>query len=263
MPSYVITGASRGIGYGFIEYLSRDPKNVVIGLVRDKAATDAKIAQDGLRNVTILQADIVDRKALAAAAQQVAKLTGGSLDYLINNAAYVSHLTTGKFIDEFADDQAALDEDFSIAWNTNVIGVINTINAFLPLVKKSSIKKVVTLTSGMGDLDVVNGLGVWESAPYSISKAAVNVASAKYGARYKDEGILFLAISPGVVDTGAAAAPGIEGLFQKFLKAAPDFAGPMTPLESVEQVVKVAESKSIANGDQGAFISHHGDKNWL
>lgn len=142
---------------------------------------------------------------MAAAAKEVGKLTGGSLDYLINNAAYVSHLTVAKFIDEFADDEAALDEDLNTAWNTNVIGVINTINTFLPLLKKGTVKKVVTLSSGLGDLDVTTGLGIWEHAPYGISKAAVNIVSAKYGARYTEEGILFLAISPGVVDTGAAA----------------------------------------------------------
>ncbi|KAJ9608848.1 hypothetical protein H2200_006619 [Cladophialophora chaetospira] len=263
MPSYVVTGASRGIGYGFIQHLSQDPSNIVVGLVRDKPATDRKIQQDGIKNVTILQADITDREALKAARDQVKELTGGSLDYLINNAAYVSHLTTGKFLDEFEDDSNSLEDDMWTAFNTNVVGVINTINAFLPLVKKSAIKKVVTLTSGMGDLDFVNSLGIWESAPYSMSKAAVNIAIAKYSARYKSEGILFFSISPGVVDTAAAAAPGIEGLVEKFLKGAPDFPGPMTPLQSVEQVLKVVNLKSVENGDGGAFVSHHGDKNWF
>ncbi|OAP62047.1 hypothetical protein AYL99_04250 [Fonsecaea erecta] len=263
MPSYVVTGASRGIGYGFIQYLSKDPDNVVVGLVRDKVATDKKIQQDGLQNVAIIQADITDRQSLNVARDLVKNLTGGSLDYLINNAAYVSHLTTGKFLDEFESDPTSLDEDIKTAFNTNVVGVINTINAFLPLIKKGRVKKVVTLTSGMGDLDFVNDLGIWESAPYSMSKAAVNIAVAKYSARYKDEGILFISISPGVVDTAAAAAPGIEGLVQKFLKAAPNFPGPMTALESVEQVLSVVNSKSVENGDGGAVMSHHGDKNWF
>ena len=177
----------------------------MIGLVRDKPATDRKIQQDGLTNVTIFQADITDRQALKTARDQVKKITGGSLDYLINNAAYVSHLTVGKFLDDFDDDSKSLDDDIWTAFNTNVMGVIYTTNAFLPLVKKSSIKKVVTLTSGMGDVDFTNSLGIWESAPYSISKAAVNIAVAKYSARYKSEGILFFSISPGVVDTAAAA----------------------------------------------------------
>lgn len=173
--------------------------------MRDKATTDTKIQQAGIKNVTIIQADITDRPALAAARTQVEKLTGGSLDYLINNAALVSHLTTGRFLDDFANDEKALDDDLEASWTINVLGVVYTINTFLPLLKKSSIKKVVTLSTGMADLEFINSMGIWESAPYAMSKAAVNVAIAKYAAKYKDDGILFFSISPGVVDTGAAA----------------------------------------------------------
>lgn len=266
--------------YGFIQYLSQDPHNIVVGLVRDKEAVEKVIRKDGLKNITILQADILDRQALRAAKTQVEKLTGGSLDYLINNAAYVSRVTSGKFLDDFEDDYAALDEDLQTSFNTNVIGVINTINTFLPLIKKGGTKKVITLSTGMVDPDLITGLGVWEGAPYCISKAAVNIAVAKYSARYRDEGVLFLAVSPGVVDNGLdpgtvsssiiqttkltlSSAPGSEGLFQKFSVAAPDFKGPMSPLDSVEQIMNMLDSKSVANGDGGAFISHHGDKNWM
>ncbi|KIW99170.1 uncharacterized protein Z519_00833 [Cladophialophora bantiana CBS 173.52] len=141
---------------------------------------------------------------------------GGSLDYLINNAAYVSHLTTGKFLDEFESDPTLLDDDIKTAFITNVVRVINTTNVLLPLIKKSHIKKVVGLSSGMGDLDFVNEL-----------------------------------------------VPGIEGLVKKFLKAAPNFPGPMTPLESVEQVLSVVNAKSVENGDGGAIISLRGGKTWF
>jgi NAD(P)-dependent dehydrogenase (short-subunit alcohol dehydrogenase family) len=221
---------------------------------------------------------------LRAAAAQVAQLTGGSLDILINNAAYVSHLTTGKFLDEFEDDTAAaeLDDDLQTAWTINVVGTIYCINAFLPLIKKGAVKKVLTISSGMGDLEFVNNLGIWESAPYSMSKAAVNIAVAKYGARYKDEGILFISMSPGVVDTGATkgkssrilasdlpltesciTAPGIEGLIAKFLKAAPNFPGPMAPVVSVEKMLKVTQSMNVQKGDSGAFVSEKGTNEFL
>ncbi|EXJ93929.1 hypothetical protein A1O1_02322 [Capronia coronata CBS 617.96] len=273
MPSYVVTGASRGIGYGFIDYLSRDPSNTVIGLVRNKAATDERLAQDGFLekrpNITILQADIIDGAALRAASHETAKITGGSLDYLINNAAYLSTVTSGKFLDEFEDDddqRRILDDDLSQNFATNVGGVIKTINAFLPLIKKSAIKKVISISTGMADPDLVTQYGIWEAAPYSMSKAAMNMAVAKYGARYQDEGILFLALSPGVVATSAAQGeffPGSDTLVPKLLKYAPDFKGPVTPLESVEMMLKVVESASVANGDTGAFIGHLGNKQWL
>ena len=150
---------------------------------------------------------MTDRGALQLAAKQVAELTGGSLDVLINNAAYASHLTMPRFLDEFGDREGTdqLDKDLETSWKVNVLGTIYTNNAFLPLIKNGKEKKIITLSTGMSDLQFTNDLGIWESAPYSISKAATNIVSAKYGARYKEEGILCFCISPGVVDTNAAA----------------------------------------------------------
>ena len=60
-----------------------------------------------------------------------------------------------------------------------------------------------------------------------------------------------------------AVAPGIEGLFAKFLKAAPNFPGPMTPLQSVKKILTVAGSMSVAHGDSGALVSEKGTKHFL
>ena len=93
----------------------------------------------------------------------------------------------------------------------NVVGVVKTINVFLPLIKQSSIKKVITISTGMADIDLVNKFSVDNAAPYSISKVAVNMAVAKYNALYGKDGILFMAISPGVVDTGKKPAGEYRG----------------------------------------------------
>lgn len=61
MPSCLVTGASRGIGFEFLRQLSADPANTVIALVRDKAATQKKVDDELARaNVHVLQADITD-----------------------------------------------------------------------------------------------------------------------------------------------------------------------------------------------------------
>lgn len=57
-------------------------------------ATDSRLAKDDIENVTILQADILDSLALQAAAAEAARITGGGLDVLINNAAYISEETS-------------------------------------------------------------------------------------------------------------------------------------------------------------------------
>lgn len=91
----------------------------------------------------------------------------------------------------------------------NVVGVTHTINAFLPLLRKGTAKKVITISSGMGDLDFTSRTGISTQAPYSISKAALNMVIVKYAAQYKSEGFVFLAISPGLVNTAVKARASI------------------------------------------------------
>jgi hypothetical protein len=51
--------------YEFLKQVASESQNIVVGLVRNKAATDAKIAADGIKNVTILEADITDQLSLS------------------------------------------------------------------------------------------------------------------------------------------------------------------------------------------------------
>ena len=99
-------------------------------------------------------------------------------------------------------DPSVLEKDLQDSFNVNVVGVVKTVNTFMPLIKRSSIKKVVTISTGMADQDLVNNLEIDNAAPYAISKSATNMTVAKYNALYKNDGVLFLAISPGLVDTG-------------------------------------------------------------
>lgn len=84
----------------------------------------------------------------------------------------------------------------------NVIGNINLFSLCVPLIRNGKIKKVVAISTGMSDLDFVRDLRLAHAAPYSISKAALNMVVAKFHAQHADEGILFMAICPGAVETG-------------------------------------------------------------
>jgi hypothetical protein len=50
-------------------------------------------------------------------------------------------------------------------------------------------------------------------------------------------------------------------MMSEFKALNPDFAGPMTPSESVIAQRKVIEDLTIES--TGAFLSHHGNKRWL
>lgn len=101
-------------------------------------------------------------------------------------------------------------DDFNKSFNTNVIGVLNTINQFLPLIKMGKEKKIVAISSGMGDIDFINEAHISNAAPYAVSKAALSTLIAKINAAYESQGILAISICPGFVDT---AVPGYTRKF--------------------------------------------------
>ncbi|KAL7792873.1 hypothetical protein V8C43DRAFT_315373 [Trichoderma afarasin] len=224
MPSYLVTGASRGLGYGMIKVLASDPLNKVIGLVRDATATRSRLNADNVSNVHIVAADITDDNALREAAEETKRFLGDAgLDVLINNAAYKS-------------------------FEINVVGVLKTIYAFLPLVREGRWKKIVGISSGMGDI-----------APYAVSKAALTTMFAKFNAAYQDEGLLFFTICPGLVDTAEGDA---TCMLQSQIAQLSDsmLTDNITAAES--SLAAVARSR-LETGHGGSFLSHNGTKRWM
>ncbi|KAH7915682.1 hypothetical protein BJ138DRAFT_1097628 [Hygrophoropsis aurantiaca] len=274
MSSYVITGAARGLGFEFVNQLSSESSNKVFALVRNKA-TATNLDNLNRPNVYVFEADITDNAALKVAAEEVSKVTGGSLDYLINNAAFIEYDRRRNTLDSYPSEEL-LSQDLIDSVNfcfkdiykfkINVVAVAHTINFFLPLLKKGQAKKIITLSSGLGDIDLTVSTEYKESSPYSISKAAVNMVVAKYAAQYKADGFVFLALSPGVVNT-AIKPPTADDLaeFQELAasvkKIYPDWTGPLTPETSVKMQLDVIRKATVA--DTGAFISHKGNKEWL
>lgn len=84
---------------------------------------------------------------------------------------------------------------------TNAIGPLYAINAFLPLIRAGEAKKIVVISTGMADTELVLRANVAGAVPYSVSKAAVNLIVSKVAVELRPEGISVLALSPGLVDT--------------------------------------------------------------
>ena len=70
MLSYLITGAGRGLGYAWLKCLSSSQTNTIIGLVRNKAATEKRLAADKVNNVQLVLADVTDVESLNLAADR-------------------------------------------------------------------------------------------------------------------------------------------------------------------------------------------------
>ncbi|KAJ7082538.1 hypothetical protein C8R43DRAFT_909667 [Mycena crocata] len=261
MPSYVITGAARGIGFEFVAQLSADSQNTIFAIVRNKT-TATKLNLLPQKNITVLEADITDVKALNATGE-VAEATDGKLDILINNAALTG--PPGKTLDSFPSPET-LEKDLLDHFKVNTVGVVHTINAFLPLLRKGAMKKVISLSTGLADAEYAVRTGADTFAPYSISKAALNMVVAKYAVHLKAEGFTFLALRPGLVNTSTAppTPEQIGGFMQMLAKIqmfAPNFEGPISPKTSVKMQLDVINKWTVE--DTGTFVSHYGNKEWI
>ena len=191
-----------------------------------------------------------------------------------------------------SDKADEVDAVSSQLWQTNVVGNIHLFHLFLPLVLKGKVKKVISISTGLADIDFTNECEADTGALYAASKAALNVIVAKFNTQYKKDGVLFLSISPGVVDTGKAAGctyslpafsncticiifinadsavtpeqmQGVMGFVGKVIAYAPHFKGPISPEESVRHVRSTWEKASIESGFGGALVSHFGNKQWV
>ncbi|KAH8759775.1 short-chain dehydrogenase [Diaporthe sp. PMI_573] len=258
--------------FEFLRQLSLNPANTVIGLVRSVEETEAKVKTEINRsNVHIIHGDLDSYQVLEEARNATSRITGGSLDYLIANGARLPKDSGFVGFGELAKNPTALEEEILTDCKTNVIGNIHLFSLFLPLLLKGEKKKVVFISSGLADLDLISKYEIEVTGPYSLAKAATNVAVAKFHAEYAKDGVLFMSISPGVVDTGyfdpskltEKEQQGLMAMTAKFQQYAPHFKGPITPEESVKQVIAVYEKASLANGDGGSFVSHLGTKQWL
>ncbi|ROV87072.1 hypothetical protein VMCG_10900 [Cytospora schulzeri] len=277
MSVYVVTGVSRGIGFEFLKQISADPQALFIGLVRNVAGTEKKVkAELGDRsNVHIVYADLTSHASLKQAAVDTAAVVGDrGVDYLIANAAYMSYFDGFDPIGALGNNPDELDKVAAAGFQANCVGNIHLFNNFIPLVKQGKVKKVIAITSGHADLDFINSLEVEVGALYAASKAALNVIVAKFNAQYKKEGVLFMSISPGVVDVGNLAsvtpdqAQGLMGFLGKMAQYAPATFGEgkpnsSTPEESVKDVRATIERASIKSGFAGSFVSHWGTKQWV
>ncbi len=210
MPSYVVSGAARGLGYEFTQQISRDSSNTVFALVRNvETATSLNELSSSRKNIHVIKCDVTNPSDIEAAATAVGKVTGGSLDVLIHNAYAVDFETVASDPTAFTTEKSQLAKKaIDVALGTAVYGALWLTNAFLPLIRKGKDKKIIHLSSGIADLQLIEQSGVTSGVPYAISKASANIIVAKFAAELRSEGIWVLALSPGWVNTQDPNQPG-------------------------------------------------------
>src|SRR5215472_13124193 len=163
----LVTGANKGIGFATARLLINAGHAVWLGC-RDRTRGEHASAELGGRFV---QLDITDDASVDAAARTV-----GSLDVLVNNAGIMDYPWTPA--GEVTPDLIRR------LFDTNVVGLVRTMRAFLPLLAESANPVVVNVGSSLGSLGRVTTPGLPESQvpsmAYGSSKAALNMMTVHY-----------------------------------------------------------------------------------
>jgi len=171
MKIALVTGANKGIGREVARQLAAKGFHVFIGARNRSAGRKAadEIAKKGGKTA-FLEIDVSDNNSVAVAAREFVK-TSDHLDVLVNNA--------GIIVD---GDHAILeigDELLRKTLETNTLGALRVIRAFVPLLAKSKAPRVINVSSGGGQL--TGGADGWSPA-YCISKTALNGVTSQLAA---------------------------------------------------------------------------------
>jgi NAD(P)-dependent dehydrogenase (short-subunit alcohol dehydrogenase family) len=170
-----VTGAGSGIGLATVKLMVQEGAQV--------AALDLA-PPPGADGVVPVLADVTDQTSLNQAAERVAASLGG-LDVLVCNAGVSS---VGS-VEENDDDE------WHRVLDVNVVGVVRTAKAFLPLLRQSDHAAIVNTAS------VVSSVGLPRRACYGASKGAVLALTLAMAADHLEDGIRVNCVCPGTVDT--------------------------------------------------------------
>jgi NAD(P)-dependent dehydrogenase (short-subunit alcohol dehydrogenase family) len=231
MTTTFITGANKSLGYETARRLLEAGHTVLIGArdpERGRTAADALGAR-------FVQIDVTDDASVAAAVADVAAHEG-LIDVLINNAGIA-----GPY--QPAEEQTVADA--ADVFGVNVLGIVRTTHAFLPLLRQSANPVVVNVTSGLGSFAATHDSARIEStvvAPfYTASKSAVTMLTTQYAKAWPD--VKVNAADPGYTATDLN-----------------HHSGPQTVTEGTDAIVELATIG--VDGPTGQFRDRHGVVPW-
>jgi NAD(P)-dependent dehydrogenase (short-subunit alcohol dehydrogenase family) len=211
----VVTGGGSGIGSGIARTLGREGMTVAVADVQRASAeaVAAEIESAGGRALAV-GVDVTSAASLAAAAREIVARVGG-VNLLCANAGVLARIAP------LADHTAG---DWEYTLSVNVLGVVKTVDAFLPALRASAPDAHVVTTASLGGIvsDVRAPLGA-----YIASKYACVGYSEMLRAELAGEGIGVSVLCPGVVASNltATSAENRPGAFGA--QAAPQLEGPV------------------------------------
>ncbi|HTO03901.1 MAG TPA: 3-ketoacyl-ACP reductase, partial [Opitutus sp.] len=208
----LITGGSRGIGFGIAEKLAAEKWDVVINGVRPEEAVAeplAKLRAHGIR-VGYARGDVGSvegRNAILSAVRAFCGDAQPAINLLVNNAGVAPKVR--------ADLLETSEESYDFVVDTNLKGVFFLTQAFardMVSAKKadpSFSAAIVNITSISATVISIN------RGEYCIAKAGLSMLTQLFAARLGGEGIPVYEVRPGVIKTDMTA--GVTEKYDKLI----------------------------------------------
>src|SRR5471030_611934 len=171
--TFLITGASKGIGRALSERLAKAGHHVV-GLARN--------ADDASFPGTLVALDLSDTQATAATLAELA--TTYSFDGIVNNLGFIRLSKLGEI------DLGDLDDSFRL----NTRPAVQTVQALLPTMKEKGWGRIINMSS-------LIVLGMAERTAYAAAKSAMVSFTRTWALELAQTGITVNSVAPGPTET--------------------------------------------------------------
>ncbi|MBQ1337630.1 MAG: 3-oxoacyl-[Thermoguttaceae bacterium] len=186
----VVTGATRGIGFGIAKALAKSGASVAcIGTNEEKLnASVAEIVADG-GSAKAYICNVADSEAVAKTAETIIADFNKKVDILVNNAGITRDMLMRRITDEQWNDVISV----------NLNGTFYVTRAFVEQMRRGKWGRIINISS-------ISGLiGNKGQANYSASKAGVIGFTRTISKELANRNITANAICPGFIDTDMTA----------------------------------------------------------
>lgn len=220
--TYLITGASRGIGLRFVRVLAARGDSAIAAARSPEHAADLRSIRGQVRIVPL---DVSDPESIADLPRHIGD---APIDVLINNAGIASR--------ESKTLRALNAAELAGVLMVNAIAPMLVAQSLAPALRRGGRKTIVQITSQLGS--IANNAG-GSSYGYRASKTALNQFNRSLANELRPEGFTCVAIHPGWVktDMGGAGAD-------------------LTVEQAVDHMLRVIDA--LTPDRTGAFLNYDG-----
>lgn len=201
MKQIILTGSSSGFGLLAAKTLA-SKGHKVYATMRNVTTSNAAVAsqlkawaQQQQVQLEVVEMDVASTASVKKAVEEIAKLSGGKIDVLINNAGLAF----------LGFNESLTIEQTEQMYQVNTIGPERVMKAVLPYMHAQKEGLVINVTS------VLSRLLLPSVSTYNGTKAALDAVTLGYHYELKSSGIDVVSIQPGAYQTTDLTAKGMVG----------------------------------------------------